>query len=258
MFNRFLPLLAGVALLLSCKKDAKIETPPATPAPADKNPEVVFTVSAFANNRALKAGEWYSNSLNDSFTVSKLNYYISNIKLKYADGTVFSEPESYHLNKHLQGITTFTINKVPEGSYTAIEFIIGVDSARNVSGAQTGALDETQGMFWDWNTGYVFFKLEGYSKTTANPIPKDYSIHVGGFSGTNNCLQKCTFDLSNKLLLAKKNRQSRVNFHLHADEIFVNPAVIGFDAYGAVSGGKQAKTVSANYRDMFEVNSVEN
>jgi hypothetical protein len=253
--NRFLPLLVLTTLFLSCKKDVKIEPPVVVP---DKSPVVVFTVNAFANNRSVKASEWYSNSLNDSFTVSKLNYYISNIKLKSADGSVFAEPDSYHLNKHLQGINSFTLNNVPEGSYTSVEFIIGVDSAHNVSGSKTGALDETQGMFWDWNTGYVFFKLEGICKTIANPQQKDYSIHVGGFSGANNCLQKCTFDLSANMLSPKKNRQSRVTFHLHADEIFINPSVIGFDAYGAVSGGKQAKTVSANYRDMFEVYSVEN
>jgi hypothetical protein len=36
---------------------------------------------------------------------------------------------------------------------TAIKFLLGVDSLKNVSGIQTGALDPAKGMFWTWNTG---------------------------------------------------------------------------------------------------------
>jgi hypothetical protein len=42
--------------------------------------------------------------------------------------------------------------------YNRLSFVIGVDSARNVSGAQTGALDPANGMFWTWNTGYIMAK----------------------------------------------------------------------------------------------------
>ena len=31
---------------------------------------------------------------------------------------------------------------VPEGNYTKVEFLIGVDSLRNTKGAQTGDLDK--------------------------------------------------------------------------------------------------------------------
>ena len=37
---------------------------------------------------------------------------------------------------------------------------LGVDSLRNVTGVQTGALDPAMDMYWTWNTGYVMAKLE--------------------------------------------------------------------------------------------------
>jgi hypothetical protein len=61
-----------------------------------------------------------------------------------------------------------------------MEFMIGVDSARNNSGAQTGALDPTNGMFWSWSTGYIMAKFEGtsaQSPAAANAL----KFHIGGF-----------------------------------------------------------------------------
>jgi hypothetical protein len=273
---KHIPFLSSLFLLffsLSCKKDAKIGTPepttppvisqptptltPTVPTTGDKKPEVVFDLKALVNGAALTASGSYTNALADSFTVSKLNYYISNIKFKRDDGFVFSEPESYHLIKHMEGKESFTITNFPEGSYTDIEFIIGVDSTRNVSGSQSGDLGVGLDMFWDWNTGYIFFKMEGSCNTANNPIWKDYAIHVGGFSKPNNCLQSCSFHLG-ETLIAKNNRKSIVLWHVNADEIFTIPLDLSFDAYGAVSGGKPAKTVSGNYKDMFEIFDIEN
>lgn len=250
--SALLSLISGL-LFLSCKKDVKIETP--VPAP-DKAPQAVFNFEASVNGRPLGPGT-YTNAAQDSFTVSKFNYYISNIKFKRADGSVYAEPESYHLNQHLAGRESFTVTHLPEGTYTDIEFTIGVDSARNVSGSQTGALDVGQGMFWDWNTGYVFFKIEGLCKTANNPIWKDYTIHVGGFSKPYNCLQTCKVHLS-RTLVAKKNRQSVLTWHVHVDEVFTRPDDLSFDKYLSVSGGKLAPAVADNYKDMFELSGIEN
>ena len=249
----FFSLFAFAFLLISCEKDVKIEPPVVTP---DQQPKAVFNFSAFANDLPLSAGT-YTNAAQDSFTVYKLNYYISGIKFKKADGSVFAEPESYHLNKHVQGETSFTVNDLPEGTYTDIEFTIGVDSTRNVSGSQTGALDVGQGMFWDWNTGYVFFKIEGLCKTANNPGWKDYAIHAGGFSKPYNCIRTCSFHLNNDLV-AKNNRKAVLSWHVIVDEIFTKPDDLSFDKYQSVSGGKLASTVADNYKDMFQLYKVEN
>ena len=52
---------------------------------------------------------------------------------------------------------------LPEGDYTELQFLLGVDSLHNVSGAQTDDLDPAKDMFWTWNSGYVMAKMEGNS-----------------------------------------------------------------------------------------------
>jgi hypothetical protein len=57
----------------------------------------------------------------------------------------------------------FDFINVPAGTYTGMYLTMGVDSARNVSGAQEGALDPANGMFWSWTSGYIMIKAEGLS-----------------------------------------------------------------------------------------------
>lgn len=240
-----------IPLLWSCKKDTITETPDEP----ERTGNLTFEFKPFVNNKPLMPKTWYLNFFNDSFTVTRLNYYISNVKLKMADGTVFSEKESYHLNKHMENRETFMLGGIPEGTISGIEFIIGVDSSRNVSGAQTGALDVNEEMFWEWNTGYVFFKLEGECRT-ADPNRIDFSFHIGGFTGKNNCLQKCTFKLSQPIVITA-GKTSSVFYHTNVEEVFKNPADLDIETV-MQGGSTYLKAVSDNYSDMFTIDHVQN
>lgn len=121
---------------------------------------------------------------NDTLTYSKVKYYISNFKLKKSDGSWWTHPESYFLvDLSDPSTTTLSLNNIPEGNYTEVSYIMGVDSLRNVSGAQTGALSTANGMFWSWNSGYIMVKVEG---TSPNSGSGNFSFHLGGFSGDYN------------------------------------------------------------------------
>ncbi|MFZ1704758.1 MAG: MbnP family protein [Saprospiraceae bacterium] len=125
--------------------------------------------------------EYTHPRLNEKMTFNKFRYYISNIKLKNVDGTWYSVPESYYLVdlEKLKG-NVIDLKDIPGGEYTDIEWMYGVDSTRNVSGAQTGVLDPVNDMFWSWNTGYIMLKAEG---TSPDAQGGSFSFHLGGFKG---------------------------------------------------------------------------
>lgn len=266
------PLVAVIFLFSSCKKDVEIKpvdstvpsvptptTPPISTVIVNKDTgSVVFDFKAIVNGLALSANFFnYKNAKGDSFSVSKFNYYIAGIKLKNENGTVFAERESYHLNKHVDGKEVFTITGVPAGTYTAIDFIIGVDSLRNVSGVQGGALDVKEDMFWDWNSGYIFFKLEGEYKAPNSNNLMPYGMHIGGFSGNNSNIQKCSIALSTKLI-TQKGGTSKVFFHTSIDEIFNNPNIIDLESFAVIANDKVGRILARNYKDMFTVYKIEN
>ena len=94
--------------------------------------------------------------------------------------TQATKPVKNAATKPTAKAATLTLSDVPEGSYTEMSYVLGVDSTRNVSGAQAGALSTANGMFWSWSTGYIMLKAEG---TSPNSGTGSFSFHLGGFSG---------------------------------------------------------------------------
>ncbi|HYD21938.1 MAG TPA: MbnP family protein [Flavipsychrobacter sp.] len=200
----------------------------------------------------------YTNAAGNIFSVSIYRYYISNIKIWRADGTSYTELESYHLiNEALASSKSFTLHDVPAGDYQRISFIIGVDSARNTIGAQTGALDPMNGMYWDWNTGYIMAKLEGKSPQSA-ATDSGIVFHMGGFGGQYSVLRTVSLQLPQ---LANVTENKTPSIHIKSDvlEWFRTPTVIDFTTDFTITDvGKNAAAIASNYSDMFTVDHVEN
>lgn len=142
-------------------------------------------------------------STNDTLTFTTFKYYLSNVRLKRTDGTWWIHPESYFLiDLSDLNSSMLTIPNVPIGTYSAMEYTLGVDSLRNISGAQGGALSISNNMFWSWNTGYIMTKAEGISNNSSSG---SFSFHLAGFEGADNIVTKRTFDFITQIPLTVKN-----------------------------------------------------
>jgi hypothetical protein len=177
----------------------------------------------------------------DTMTYSTFKYYISNFQLKNADGSWWTHPESYFLVDHSESASlSLTLPGVPEGNYTDIRYTLGVDSLRNVSGAQSGALSTTNGMFWSWSTGYIMVKAEG---TSPNASSGSYSFHLGGFSGANNIVTTKEHSFGANLNVTKTN-SSKVMLSANAARMF--------HTYGSISAGSTVHMPGANALTLAE------
>jgi hypothetical protein len=70
----------------------------------------------------------YKNSIGQQYTCSMLKYYISNIHLKRKDGKEYISKEYFLVDEDEINSKTLSLSKVPDGEYTAISFIVGIDS----------------------------------------------------------------------------------------------------------------------------------
>jgi hypothetical protein len=248
--NLILLSILCVSLFSCVKKDDPID------ANASSNAKVTF--SNFVGSQPLTLQtKWYNNANGDSFKVNVYKYYITNVKLIKSDNSVYTENESYHLiNEADASSHSFVMANVPEGSYTSISFLIGVDSARNTSGAQTGALDPINGMFWTWNSGYIMAKFEGVSPQSTS-MDKSVVYHLGGFSGPNNVLRTVTLSFPTTMIVKKGTTP---NVHIDGDlaEWFSFPNVIDFAQKPLLmTPGKDLVNIAENYKDMFKVNHID-
>lgn len=194
---------------------------------------------------------------NELITMTTLNYYISNIKLQQADGTWWSEEESYHLIKVGENTTpSITISNVPAGRYTNIQYMIGVDSLRNVSGAQTGALSPANSMFWNWNTGYIFVKAEGSSDAAPNGI---FKYHLGGFTDADNknAIRINSHSFNAEELEITKTKNPQFNFIVNAARFWHGGLSLS-DVNMIMMPGQNAVDIATNFGDGFILSEITN
>ena len=216
---------------------------------------LTITFDHYVGDKALQFDTvLYNNELGQSFTVSKFKYYIGNITLKKINGTEVNYKDYYLVNEEEPSSKIINLNKIPEGSYSAIEFIIGVDSIDNCSGAQSGALDPVNAMFWAWNTGYIFMKLEGKSPSSTSP-GHIFEYHIGGYKEPDNCVRKVLLYFEQPL---KVGPDAKKDLHIKTDiaEIFKTPNTIDLSKMSSVTDFHNATTIADNYMDMFSVLSI--
>ncbi|AXY72648.1 hypothetical protein D3H65_01070 [Paraflavitalea soli] len=168
----------------------------------------------------------HKTTANEPFTVTLLQYYISNIELTKANGDKYIIPKKescFLVKQHLDSSKSLAIN-LPEGLYTTISFLVGVDSLTSTLPIEerTGVLDPgrdmaaSESMYWTWNSGYIFFKLEGSSP--AIPADKtgfrEFEYHIGGYGGYNtptlNNIRRISLPLPSNAPLRVRNHQKAV------------------------------------------------
>ncbi len=215
--------------------------------PSNKNKSITYTLNFkhyVGNNILLLDTVNYQNQLQQSFLVSKFKYYVSNISLIKTDGSKYVSKQFYLIDEDNENSKTITLNNVPYGPYANVLFTLGVDSLHNCSGLQQGDLDPVKGMFWAWNTGYVFLKLEGKSPKSTSPL-NILEYHIGGYKNPSNCIK-------NIMLNIDKNTNV-VNIKTDIQEIFKTPTTIDFNEISSVVGVNNASTIANNYTDMFSI-----
>ncbi len=243
---------------VSCQK-AK-ENNPAPYSPNDKG-VVKFEFDAVVGTKNLQLNtSTYKNQLGEEFTVSIFDYYISNIKLKNAKGEVYTVPQDscYFLVKESdRNSQFFTIRNVPAGDYVEATFTVGVDSLRNTMDVsmRTGALDVAHGMYWSWNSGYIFVKLEGTSTKVPAEKNNKFRYHIGGFGGyqtkTINCIRQVTVSLGEKAVAVRKDKAPEV--HIVVDILKFFGSNISIEKEHDVMFKPFATTIADNFKNMFEV-----
>lgn len=278
-YNQLILLLACFSILASCKKGDE-------PAPEFVETNLAPFSVEFDNiigDRTLTFNNTaapYTNAAGEKFTVSMLQYFISNIKVATADGKEYAvkQDSSYFLIRSSDKATRFAKVRVPEGDYTRLTFTLGVDSLRSTMGIdkRKGVLDpaangdhDSGGMYWGWNSGYIFFRFEGNSGVISDDVngdptgKKQFKYHIGGFGGysapTINNIKTITVDLTPAgIAKVRKDRQSNVHLFVDAMKVFNGPSSFSIAAHPNVMFSDYSVNIAKNLTSMFRHDHTEN
>ncbi|PBQ33496.1 hypothetical protein CNR22_17510 [Sphingobacteriaceae bacterium] len=267
LFKVIVFVLPAMLVFPSCEKDKKTVEDPGVPAPIAGGSSTISATGTMkvefhnmVDSDPLEYGKMYKNPHGDPYTISKFNYYISNIVLTKNDNSKITIANQYQIIEQADDTTrTIKLKGVPEGSYKAIRLILGVDSARNKSGAQSGGLDVNYAsdMYWGWNQGYIFLKLEGTSDSSAT---KSITFHMGGASGVYKTQREINIDFVAAEANVTKTSTPTLHLNVDVNEMFKSPALIAFsvNSNAQSAGTKIAKTIADNYADMIKYGSIKN
>lgn len=270
---RTLSLLLGLLLVACVACDKKEDAP--TPINPNEKGTMRFEFDNVVGEENLQLGTTrYQNAHGEDFTVTLLNYYLSNFVLIDENGKEYVVPqeESYFLVKESDKNSQFiSIPNVPAGNYKSVRFMIGVDSLRNTMdlSRRTGVLDPANNtgenkMYWSWNSGYIFFKMEGLSSKAA-PDPNGenkFRYHIGGFGGyespTINNIKTVTLNLGTKVAQVRQNQTPLLHITVDLLKVFEGVHQVRIAENSTVMFNPFSTKIADNYVNMFMFHHLHN
>lgn len=173
-WNVFFLLVFAMSLSLgACKKDK------------EEDSTIRVIPRAFYNNEPLEIGALYTENHGYTIRIDAFKSYISNVSIKDEEGNAytvrgislidFADPDTW-------------VIEVPQAKYTSIKYSIGVPESLNKDNDPAAyptnhplSVYGSAGMFWSWNSGYIFTKFEGKANLDGeeSPILEPFAYHVG-------------------------------------------------------------------------------
>ena len=222
-----------------------------------KNNLVTIEINHRVNDKALVLDDsTYLNSFGQVYTISKFNYYIGKLKLNEESGKIIEFKDYHFISEEKSSSKSFNLKNVHPGKYKSIEFILGVDSIDNCSGAQSDDLDPIYGMFWTWNTGYIFLKLEGNS-IESSAIGNTLEYHIGGYKPPTNSIRTIEIMFEEPLII-NNNGNAKIELNVNIDKLLHHTNKIDFSVNPILNTPQQAKLIADNYQYIFELININN
>ena len=143
--------------------------------------DIYFKMDHFLGNNPFAFNTAATNNLGNSFNVSRLQYYIAEIKIVHDGGQVTDVTNKWILvNANTQVnelLGNFNITTVE-----AVKFGIGVEQSYNHLDPSSYAMShplapKSPSMHWGWSAGYRFVAMEGKSGSSLN---QTYEFHALG------------------------------------------------------------------------------
>lgn len=188
----------------------------------------------------------FVNEAGNSFAITDLKYYLSNISLEAENGELFFDNGIYYLDIRKTKSLSILLDSIKPGTYKNISFDLGIDSLRNLTGYLPNTLDNLN-MAWPvpMGGGYHFLKLEG--KFIDGITPYGFAFHLG----KSNAIVHYSLELDKKLTYWNE----RIKLKHNVSEWFKNPLTYDFIIHEPYSMNSDSvmQVIRLNGSDVFSL-----
>lgn len=202
-------------------------------------PIVKLKITPLFNKQSITKNTWYVSSQKDSIQFTKLKFYLTDFQVKSIKGEINTIDHSNYLIDIFKPETLeILLNTVSFNNGDKLSFNLGVSSDINTTGAHSGALDPSNGMFWSWQSGYINFKIEGISPSSKTRQNK-FQFHIGGYQPPYNTIRRFDFVLN--------KHTTELNLKL---EKFFEGAKLAVDNQVMIPGEKASKLATVFFNTL--------
>lgn len=163
--------------------------------PAPTTADIGLDVEALVGTSPFVAGQTFTLPDGRAASLATARLYLSDLTLLHSDGRevlLTTDPvtvqaraedgtdvshavtERYVLVKADEGRAPVAVGTIPAGAYTGMRFTLGVngmDNRINITDLPEGHPLSYTEMFWSWNSGYIFARLDGQLDITGDGVP---------------------------------------------------------------------------------------
>ena len=191
----------------------------------------------------------------ETLSVSRFSYLISQPALQKEDGSWQELPGQYAFINASTRRTSFTLTKVPPGTYKSFRFSLGVPKKENHGDPAQYSADHPlnpnfNNLHWDWTGGYIFLALEGQFRTSQKRL-NGFVYHLANDQNLSRVQLAANFRIKNKTALA-------LSFDLK--KLLTQPRALSFEKDGNSTHSHPGDAISsalvANLKSAFSVRGV--
>jgi hypothetical protein len=171
-------------------------------------------------------GCWFVSSIQaQTIQTEKLELLIGQVQAYHKGQLVYNHPQFLHIKEF-----PFQIENTNSTPVDSMNFLLGVDSLQHELGIVGNGLTPINGMYWAWQSGYIFVKWEGFIESVKQKEKemRPFTYHLGGFQYPFRCDQNCTISLNktaplNSILLSFEPTEKLLQFVLASDFEIMSP-----------------------------------
>lgn len=202
----------------------------------------------FINNESLVLNDLiYTNQGGEIYSVQRLMYVISDLKLYCENGDIIYLDNFYFLN--LDDINSLTINDIiVPSTCISISFTFGFSNVNNLSNVYLNSSNNFHNlMFWPdlLGGGYHYLKLEG-KYYNSNQEEQFYNTHTGALNGTD-----YSFDY-NQDISSENYNTLYIDMNINN---FYNSPIYNFENFGSgiMQNESAQQLIFTNLEDVFSI-----
>jgi hypothetical protein len=194
----------------------------------------------------------YTNLFGNKYSVATLRYFVSNITLQESNGGSMEIKEPFYIDATNTKTCSFTASgKIPEGEYSRLSFIFGLDKATNVSGKFLNPPENRMEWPETMGGGYHYMKLEG--KIDSAGEIKNFQSHTGQLNGTPHFI-RVSLQLPHFVI---DNKGVTINIIMDINEWWCNPNTIDLNYISSImDNGIIQRQLMENGADVFSIGSI--